>query len=308
MNGRCTVAWGTLGLVLLGAGIVGCRAVPSPEVSWAPTLPPSPTLDQVAAVVNGNSAQIRSFIANQATLSGAGFATLQAQIVFERPKRLRIRGATSLSGAEVDLGANDDLYWLWVRRGEPPALYYCRRDRYFQSAARRVMPVQPDWLIEALGITEIDLTAANQGPVPLAGGRLEIRSVRSSPEGPTTKVMILEASRGLVLGQYIYDSRGQLAAAAQAASHRRDPVSGLVMPRVVDIQIPRAQVTMRVNLGNVAINQVLPNPAELWTLPTYPGYPTVNLEEPCSPATPGVASTAVPCQPCGQGQDIFWLR
>jgi len=272
---------------------------PQEQASWGPpVLPPSPTLEQVAAVVNGNSARIGSFVASQATISGPGFPTLGAEVVFERPKRLRIRGGTALSGAELDLGENDEVLWLWVRRNEPPAMYFCRRDQYAVSQAGRMIPVDPDWLVEALGITEIDLAAPNQGPVSLAGGGLEIRTARQSPDGPTTKVIVIDASRGLVLGQHVYDSRGQLLASAVLSNHRRDPVSGLVLPRVVDIACPRVDLRMRISLGNAAINQPVGNPAEVWTMPTYPGYALVDLAAPSGQAVPAGAAASVSCQPC----------
>ena len=41
-------------------------------------LPPSPTLEQVIAVVNGNSSQIRSFASNYATITVPEAPTLRA--------------------------------------------------------------------------------------------------------------------------------------------------------------------------------------------------------------------------------------
>ena len=101
-------------------------------------LPPSPTLEQVIEVVNRNNSQIRSFSTNRASISGSGFPSLRASVAFERPRRFRLRAETGLTGTEFDLGSNDELFWFWVRREQPPAMYYCRHDQFASSQARQV--------------------------------------------------------------------------------------------------------------------------------------------------------------------------
>jgi hypothetical protein len=271
--------------VLLAAGLLlcgaGCRwLMPQPEEVFAgPALPPSPTLEQIASVVNQNSGQIRSFTANQATLSGQGFPSLRATVQFERPGRLRLVASTALMGPEIDLGSNEELFWIWIRRNQPPALYYCRHDQYASSPARRTLGVDPDWLIEAAGVTQIDPNLPHLGPRPLPGGRYEIRLQAPSPDGPTTKILVVDG-RGLVLEQHEFDAQGQLIASAVNRSHRRDPRSGLVMPRVVEIQAPRMGLSMRLDLGNVEINGPSTETAAWWTMPHYEGWPPVDLCDP----------------------------
>src|SRR3989304_1249897 len=130
-------------------------------------LPPSPTLDQLIQTVNRNNSQIQSFYTDSATLSGQGFPSLRASLAFGRPRFFRLHATSGLTGPEVDLGSNPDIFWFWVRRSDPPAIYYCRHDQFAASPARFSIPVQPDWLIEALGITEIDPSLPHQGPFPL---------------------------------------------------------------------------------------------------------------------------------------------
>ncbi len=283
---RQAVPW----LVLLaGLSLAGCRMLPTAETEYVgPELPPSPTLDQIAAFVNGNASRIQSFIADEAVISGPGIPSLRTQIAFERPRRLRIRGETGISGMELDVGSNDEVFWFWVKRNQPPALYFSRWSDYDLpgSVARRAVPLDPQWLVEAFGIAEIDLASPTEGPIPLAGNRLEIRTRRQTPEGPVAKVMVLDAQYGLVLAQHLYDPQGRLLASAVSYDHRRDPVSGLVMPRSVELQVPRAGMTLRVHLGNARINQPAADPAGTWAMPQYPGYPLVNLADPAMQAVP----------------------
>jgi len=243
-------------------------------------LPPSPTLEQVIEVVNRNNSQIQSFSTNRASISGSGFPSLRASVAFQRPQRFRLRAETGLTGTEFDLGSNDELFWFWVRRNQPPAMYYCRHDQYDISPARQMTPFDPQWLIETLGITEFDPGLPHQGPYTLPNDRLQIRTIRETPEGPVTKITILDGLQGWILEQHLFDAQRQLLASSIASRHRRDPLSGLVMPRVVQINCPAAQMTMRIDLGNVEINRLSGDPGSLWSMPSYPDAPLVDIGDP----------------------------
>ena len=118
-------------------------------------LPPSPSLDQVVDIVNDNSARVQALSAPRATITAPGFPSLNANIAFQRPRSFRLI-AQKFIGPEVDLGSNDELLWFWIRRSQPPALFFCRHAQFGSSAARQIVPVEPEWLIEALGVVTFD--------------------------------------------------------------------------------------------------------------------------------------------------------
>jgi hypothetical protein len=275
---RAAVGWlAAAALVALGAS--GCAWPSGPRQAALPqALPPSPSLEQVIQAVNNNNARIHSFASDEAVLSVPGSPSLRTSIAFERPKRLRLRAGTAITGAELDIGSNDELFWIWIKR-QPPA-YYCRHEQFVASPARRMLPIEPDWLVEALGIAVLDSSLAYQGPTALPGGRLEIRAVQQTVDGPTTKVMTVDGVTGVVVKQCVYDAQGLLVARAVASRHRVDPLSGLVMPRVVEMESPRAGFSMRLDLGNVQINRPLANAAQLWAMPSFDGTPMVDLADP----------------------------
>jgi hypothetical protein len=244
-------------------------------------LPPTPTLSQVVEAVNRNNSRIQSFSTSRASISGGGFPTLRANIAFERPRRFRLKAAaSSLTGAELDLGSNEELFWFWVRRNQPPAIYFCRHEQFAVSPARQMIPIEPSWLAEALGVAEFDPALPHQGPSFLPNDRIRIDTIRDTPQGPTTKVTILDGSQGWILEQHWYDAQRRLAASSVAGGHRQDPLSGLVMPTFVHIRCPSSQMDMRIDLGNVEINRLSGDAAALWTIPTYPDTPLVDIGDP----------------------------
>lgn len=247
-------------------------------------LPPSPTLEQIIQVVNANNSQIQSLSTNQATISSPGVPALRASVAFQRPQRLRVRADTALTGPELDLGSNDELFWFWIRRSDPPAVYFCRHNQYGTSQIQRLLPIEPQWLIESLGATGFDPSLPHQGPFPVPNdpNRLMVRTVRETARGTVTKSTVVDAALGVVVEQHVYDAQGRLTASAITDHHRRDPLTGLYVPTVVKVHCPSAQFSMRLDLGNVQVNRLSPNSMEPWTMPVYQGAQVVDL---CDPNT-----------------------
>ena len=297
-------------LLLLCTGLLALSGASCPQtlqryINPLPrVLPPSATLEQVIDVVNRNSSQIHSFSTNRASLSGPGFPSLGASVAFERQRRFRLCAGTGLTGTEIDLGSNDELFWFWKRREQPPAVYFCRHEQFGTCQAKQAIPFEPAWLIEALGVAEFDLSLPHEGPKPLPNDRLQIVTRRNTPDGPATKVTIVDGSQGWILQQDIYDARGRLVARSVASQHRVDPASGLVMPTVVQIECPAAQLSMRLDLGNVQINRLSSDSTALWSMPSYPGSPLVDLAAPGVPSPVGQMPATAAMGPQAPAADI----
>ncbi len=263
---------------------------------FAPAGPPAPqvittasTLDQMIAAVNQNADRVMRLQSNNAsiTIPGvAGIPLLRGNIAAERPKRLRVQASTSLTGTEVDVGSNDELFWFWTKRNEPPALYFARHDQFASSAAQQSLPIEPEWLWDALGLTRFEPTDQHTGPLPYASGTVEIRSVLNRPGGRYTKSTVIDASTAWVLEQHVYDASGVLLASSQANQHRYYPEAGVSLPQKIDLRVPRAQLSLAIDLGQVQINAPSANPA-LWAMPAMSGYEQVDL----GTAAPGLTAT-----------------
>jgi hypothetical protein len=259
---------------------------------FAQSGPPAPellaagaSLEQVIAAVNQNSARVQSYQTGDASITFRGMPgvpSLRGNIVAQRPGRLRLEASTLL-GPEIDLGSNDELFWFWVKRNEPPALYFSRHDQFVGSAAQQVMPIEPQWLLDALGLSQFSPNDHHEGPLPHSDGTLEIRSVLQTRTGPMTKSTVIDTRRAWVLEQHLYDGAGTHLASSRARSHRYYPAAGVSLPQTVDINLPAAQLALSIDVGRVQINSVQNNPA-LWSLPAI--NPQIDLGS----APPGAVS------------------
>jgi hypothetical protein len=155
------------------------------------------------------------------------------------------------------------------------------------------MPIEPSWLLAAIGIVDIDPASVFDGPLPSARGQgtLELRSWLNSASGRLQRVTVIDARTACVIEQDVYDPSGAtLIASARADSHLYYPAEQVCLPDRVTLQLPTANMRMTINLGRMQINQLGPNQAQLWTLPTFDGYQQFDL----GGAVPG---TPLPGQP-----------
>jgi hypothetical protein len=274
--------------VLLSASGATCQrqlmvnpfAAPGPAAPQI--LPEGATRDQIVAAVNQNSSRIQSITATGVTITIPDMLSLpllSGNMAAERPGRFRLTAGT-IAGQELDIGSNDELFWMWVRRNQPPAVYFCRHAQFANSNIRQFMPIEPSWLLAAMGIVEIDPASVIDGPVPSARGQgtVELRSWLPSASGRLQRVTVIDARRAWVIEQAIYDQSGTtLLASARADSHRYYEREQLSLPDRVTIQLPTANLRMTINLGVMQINQLAADRGQLWALPTFDGYQQIDL-------------------------------
>lgn len=250
------------------------------------TLPPQPTLEQVMTTVHDNTQRVRSLMVPQAVLSVPGVPRLSAQLACEPPRRFRLRAQTAVTGGELDLGSNDDLFWLWIRRHEPPVMLYCRHDAFERSAARTIVPLKAEWMPELLGLVTFRPEDRHEGPVPLADGRLEIRTRIPGSEGERLKSTIVDGTTGLVVEQHLYTAAGERLASVRTSRHRVDPQSGAALPHLVEVSWPTSQLEFQLELTTISTNLPVADPGQLWQMPAYAGFQPVDLSDPSVVLTP----------------------
>jgi hypothetical protein len=246
------------------------------------------TREQIVAAVNQNSARIQSLSVTGASITipdTMELPLLSGNIAVERPGRFRLTAGTSF-GQEVDIGSNDELFWVWVRRNQPPAVYICRHDQFATSNIRQIMPVEPAWLLAAMGIVEFAPASVFDGPLPRGDGTIELRSWMPSASGTLQRVTVIDARRAWVVEQHVYDQAGTtLLASAVAESHRYYPLEQVSLPDRVSIRLPASGLAFKINLGAMQINTLAGDRQQLWTLPTFEGYPQHDLGG-AAPGTP----------------------
>lgn len=271
-----------LAVGLFSACGASCPRSPPFAMPFARALPPAATLEQVVAVVNANGARIHSYHAPNASIGITSvplMPSLQSTIALERPRRFRLRSQLSgFTGPELDVGSNDELFWFWTKRNPSRELYFCRHEEYATSLAPQIMPVEPDWLFEALGLTTLVPEEIVRGPEPVGVNRLELRSLRQTAFGPLHRITLIDASSGWVVGEQLFDESSRLLASATMSGHRRDETNNVTLPRRIEIQWPPTQMSLAIDIHELEINA--PANERMWEQPHYDGFANVDLADP----------------------------
>lgn len=243
----------------------------------------TPTLEQLTSAINRNSMMIRNMSSEDASIQVPGsLLSLRSKIVLERagserPRRLRIQsGATALTGRELDFGSNETLFWLWIKRN-PGEMYYCRHDQFATSPLRTMVPIEPDWVIEALGVMEFHPNELHEGPFPTEDGNLMIVSRRQTESGQFLKRTVVGSKTGWVLRQEMYSPQNELVAMALLSDHRYDKGSGVLYAGRIEVQCQGAEGKMTINLGTPRFNVQTPFSSTMFTMPHYDGYKPIDL-------------------------------
>jgi len=240
---------------------------------------PSPV--EAVAAVNANTQRVQSLQSQGATISIPGAPTISADIAVERPQRLRLRAKTQLLGQELDLGSNDELFWLWAARMPDSSVYFARHDQFATSGARQMLAVEPAWLIEALGLVEIDQGSVIEGPFTAGDNRVQLKTTLASAGGQYTRLLVLHNRYAWVLEQHVYDERGQLIASTRNSGHEYHAIDGVSIPKRIEIQIPSSYLQFQLDVDRWSINSPLAD-ATTFDLPRsqLSSHPFVDMADP----------------------------
>ena len=266
-------------------------------------LPPAvfqgtPTLTEALTAVNATR-WVYQLEARDARVSVAGYPALRANLVLQKPKRFRMQaGMFNFSGPELDIGSNDELFWLWFKQHPEPAVYYARHDQFAQHRDQQMLPVDPSWLMDALGLVYLDPHQQHEGPVSDQPGELEIRSRIPTPQGELLRITVIHDQYAWVLRQQLYDAQQRLLASVKASRHRFYPGYGVSLPHRVEIQMAPGQpnqLQLTIEVSSYQINQISGEASQLWTLPAMNGVPQINLikEDQSAPGTSATDHSAV---------------
>lgn len=259
----------------------GCpNVIEQYTVSTIPQLSESPSLAEMAMVVNQNAAHVQSLYTSDVKIKGSRLPSVSAKLAYVAPRRFRLVAETALTGVEVDLGSNDELFWFWARRNDPPTMFFCRHDQYQNSEASQMMPIDPQWVIDSMGLATLDLNDRHNGPHPLGDGRFAVDTLIPRPSGIWTRTIIVDSKFGTVVEQHLRDPHGRLVTSAVTSEHDRDPLNEVTVPGRIELSWPAAEFTLTITVNEWEINYPDERPAALWQMPQSNTDQLIDLANP----------------------------
>ncbi len=259
--------------------LVGSRRQPAPCVISADA-----SKDDVVAYLNENTRRISSWKTDRAKIHMRGGAVplearipLDAVIAVQSPRNLRLIVSAPM-GPEADLGSNDDHFWFWNRRNQEKCVFQASHDEPAKLKRFRI-PFQPDWIIEALGVIDIDPDEVTLEPGPPGSTTVYLVAYRASPQGTKIqKITVVDTCRGVITQHLLRDLNGQTIARAVLSGYVRDERSQAELPTKIDLDWPQAQLNMNMTMTDIEVNPVRFPPA-MWAVPHITGYTVYDLTQ-----------------------------
>jgi hypothetical protein len=297
-----------LGLLALTAG---CKIF-NPGAETAAVTGPKwsgpPKADDLVAYLNRNAQPVTSIEAPKALVTakqgGESPIDLDSYLACQKgragtPPNFRLQSYV-VGNEEVDIGSNSQEFWFWIKRGAP-YVYHCSYADYPEVAKRGAMPfpVQPEWVVEAMGMAEYDPRAKYE--VNESKTTYDLVQRTRSPRGTEMAKVIAfhkapRAGQSQVAAYILYE-------ADEKGKYSKDPVcfarvdesqavaaggKTVVLPTKVTINCPKDKVELTINLGKPKVNQAFgqSDPNILFTRRTLASYKSYDLARgPDAPAS-----------------------
>jgi len=236
-----------------------------------------PSQQQLLASLKSRSDSVRQ-LNSRVTVAFPGAPKIKGTLQVEFPDRMRMKaGVLGASEMGVDVGSNEQEFWIWSKAnlpGQPPAFYHANHLAFARSPIRQSIPLEPKWLIEAIGLPHFSPTDVHYGPAMTADGRMKLFTVHQTASGRQTRVTLLAAGSGVVEQQAIYDASNRLIAYTNSTEYKNYPDQNLSLPQNVELNVlqPDGQMMkIKIDMGTFSINSLYGDPNKMWAKPTPPG-------------------------------------
>lgn len=300
-NSPCLrLLWIWLVWLLVLAPATGCKLFqPREKLTPVPAVfTNTPQVGDLFTTVNRRTQNVRQLQA-ETTVGISGVpAKLSGSLLVERPNRLRLKvSPLGMDSLGADIGSNEQQFWVWVKSGGVMAdsmLMFANHQEYAQSQVATVMPLEPRWITDALGLITFESNGQYQGPITRSDGRLEIRAQEPTARGMMASTMVFDPKTGLLKQKAMYDAQGQMIGYCDIGEYQFFPEVDAAVPTSMTLHFrPGTDLasTATIQLSNIRLNGLYVDPNTAWSMPNPVGIQRVDLSR--TPITPLPMQSAV---------------
>ena len=217
----------------------------------------TPSAAQLVNQLNATSQRIQALECRDVWIEakqGRQDVSLPGSMMCRKNRDFRLT-ARMVGQPAVDIGSNDQEFWYWISKADPPYLYHCSYADLARGGIRLGFPFQPEWVMEALGIADRDPNGTFE-PVKTTRDTFELVQKTTGPQGqPVRKITVFSRTQGMVvLGHRLEDAGGQEICTAQVLERRYDQTNQVIVPRQVRLMWPAQQLTLKLKLDDMQVN------------------------------------------------------
>lgn len=211
--------------------------------------------------INAKNKKIRTFTCNDIKIEAYNKIriNLHGKLFYEKDRNFKMT-INSLLFKEVILGSNDNYFWFWSKRMNPPVLHYAKYEDLYKT--RLKTPFHPLWIMECLGLDEI---STKNIAIQKGNKYWKIYEPRMSAMNKVIrKVTVIDPKKLLILGHYIYEDEELV---ASSETRQFENINNFETPKKIVIIWHKENMSMVWNLNNSQTNTNL-DPS-LWKIPNH---------------------------------------
>jgi len=291
-------------IILAVVAAPGCRTAGVDTMTRREPPLATPTVD-VAKIIqenNRNASRISSLRANSLALTVTADHKkygVDGRLAMERPRNFNLQLSSPYKGEVAEIGSNDQKFWFWTRFDPDHKSYYCNYDE--SGSTPLVATLQPDWIIEALGLRVIPPDEAKE--ISVTRGTepgtivLTHRPSKNGNEVVIRKTILLESSQQ-IREHRLYSQKMDLLARAVIERYQEvalaDGEEGqqetVILPERINIEWVRERMAMQVSIPrSLEVNPEFKDSARdvLFAESPHKGFQRINLAAGMNPRLSG---------------------
>ena len=236
------------------------------------------------AYLNDNASRVKTLrfddLSIDATM-GTQNIGLHGRIYAEKPRSFRMK-VTAFGKDEVDIGSNTSEFWFWAAKNPDPYQYFCTYRDLTEGRIRSMpLPIQPEWVMEAMGLGPYgpaDKYQLESDPDPKL---LRLVEKAKSPLGhPVRKVIVMNrkemrSPQPQVTAFLLLDDAGRELCSAHILSTTQDRVTGVILPYKMELRVPTQKMKLALKMDGLTLNGPVANTS--FTRPQMTGVDPFNL-------------------------------
>lgn len=259
----------------------------------------STTAPELVGYLNRESAHLKTVryteVAIDVQVSGKSYSLNDSFLVCAKPRNLLLSGGKIVMSDIVNLGSNDNEFWMYSRFPDPTYVY-CSHNDFQQGRGQLPFSFDPDWALQALGMATYDPNAPYKVETDYKNAEHLLTSDTTTPQGkPVRKMTVFSAGqekgkRPQVKRHLILDPAGKTIATAEVKEvttvvvgldpQTKQKVYTNVPTRVV-LSWPEQKFRMEMRMQPPKVNEQLTDAEmnKLFTKPRMGDVEPINLAE-----------------------------
>jgi hypothetical protein len=265
------------------------------------------TAEQLVDYLNAQAARLQTVTYDRATVTArqglVSLPSLRGDLAAAQPRNFRMRGQGGVVSAKIDLGSNEEQFWLYVDAPTARQTFVFASHSDFDGGRVRLpdgIPFEPDWVMQALGMKTFPRDA-KYDPVKLdeRNRTYTLSWPATTPAGAAIRKEVVFAAddadssrdQPQVRRHVVRDVKGNVVCSAEVKSAKTVPVGGadarsghafvVQYPKHVVLKWEQQRFEMDMVLDGGRVNPGL-TPEQIRThfsRPTHYGVQPINLAE-----------------------------